>query len=332
MSSISHYKTSSDRRLVAVIGSINTDLVVEVGKIPNPGETVLGGELKTIPGGKGANQAVAASLLGADVAMIGCVGDDSFGAMGRENLARCGVDVSMVQVLEGTASGVALISVDKAGENAIVVAPGANMKLTRQHIDAAEEVLSSAAVLVMQFEVPLDVVRYAAEKAKAKGALVAVNCAPAAQPPEGFLSLCDIVIVNESEAGAIAKVHVADHDSAAQAARKIREMGAGCVVVTLGSKGLAALGRPGERMGADDVVRLAAFSVNAVDTTAAGDTFVGGLVARFLETRDFTDALMWGSAAAAIAATRPGAQTSMPAAAEVAEFIGTRTWRDLEMA
>lgn len=317
--------------MVAVVGSINTDLVVEVGKIPSPGETVLGGELKTVPGGKGANQAVAASLLGADVAMIGCVGDDSFGAMGRENLAKCGVDVSLVQALEGTASGVALISVDKAGENAIVVAPGANMKLTRQHIDAAEGVLSSAAAVVMQFEAPLDVVRYAAEKAKAKGALVAVNCAPAAQPPEGLLALSDIVIVNESEAGAITGIHVTDHDSAAHAARVISQMGAGCVTVTLGAKGLVALGRPGERTSLDDVVRLKAFPVNAVDTTAAGDTFVGGLVARFLETGDFLDALMWGSAAAAIAATRPGAQTSMPTAAEVEKFIGTRTWKDLEM-
>lgn len=332
MHSVLSQQASSNKRLVAVIGSINTDLVVEVGKIPSPGETVLGGELKTVPGGKGANQAVAASLLGADVAMIGCVGNDSFGAMSRENLARCGVDVSMVTALEGTASGVALIAVDKAGENAIVVAPGANMKLTRQHIDAAEELLSSAAAVVMQFEVPLDVVRYAAEKARAKGALVAVNCAPAAHPPEGLLALSDIAIVNESEAGAITGVHVTDHDSAAQAARKMREMGAGCVVVTLGSKGLVALGRPGERTSPDDIVRLKAFSVNAVDTTAAGDTFVGGLVARFLETRDFFDALMWGSAAAAIAATRLGAQTSMPTAAEVAKFLGTRTWRDLELA
>ncbi len=297
---------------IAVVGSVNMDLVVTVPRLPQVGETVLGGTFGTFPGGKGANQAVAAARLGASVAMIGRVGADAFGRTLRRGLAEEGVDIHHLREDEQAPSGVALITVDRDGRNTIVVASGANMRVVPPDVDAAREVIAGSHAVLLQLELPLPVVRHAAEVAAAAGCRVILDPAPAPpQPlPEPLYRLLAVVNPNEVEARALTGVDVADRDGARRAAESLLARGCGAAVIKLGERGAYV---------AADGVREAvpAVPVRAVDTTAAGDAFAAALAVALAEGRDLVAAVRFATVAAAVSVTRAGAQPSMPRREEV---------------
>jgi ribokinase len=297
--------------MIVVIGSINMDLVLRVPRMPLPGETLTGGAFQTIPGGKGANQAVACARLGRGaaggqpVAMIGCLGDDAFGTTLRAALVADGIDVSHVTSLPGVASGIASILVDANGQNSIVIAGGANDLLSPAHIDAALPLIARASIVVLQLETPLATVQHAIAVAHGLGKTVVLNPAPAASLPAAVLGQVDYLIPNEIEAAML--LGADPDDDAAVPARAAALQAAGCrnVLVTLGAKGVHAALAGGSR-------DFPARAVTAVDTTAAGDTFIGGFVAALAAGADPARAIDVGQRAAAIGVTRQGAQTSIP--------------------
>jgi len=290
---------------VTVVGSLNMDLVVRAPRIPRPGETIIGGEFRTVPGGKGANQAVAAARLGAQVAMVGRVGGDAFGGLLLENLAAAGVDHTFVTRDPQAATGVALIEVDDAGQNSIVVVSGANMRLAPADVEAAAAAIGVADVLLLQLESPLETVTRAAQVAHARGVTVILNPAPARPVPDGLLGLVDVLIPNESETALLTGLPVGDQEEAQAAAAALRRMGVATVILTLGGRGALLAYEGGAEL-------FPAFDVTPVDTTAAGDAFVGGLAVALAEGRPLQEAVRWGNAAGALATTRLGAQPSLP--------------------
>ena len=298
---------------VVVVGSLNMDLVTRASRLPRGGETLVGQSFATVPGGKGANQAVAAARLGADVAMIGCVGSDAYGAQLRDALLVEGIDCQAVNEVEGS-SGVALIVVDDSSQNAIVIVAGSNGQLTPASLLAFDAVLQAAEVIVCQLEVPMDTVGYALKRARALGKTVILNPAPASGPlPADWYAAIDYLIPNESEASALSGVPVDSLDSAKVAATHLLNAGAGKVIVTLGSQGaLFANGQGFEH--------LLAPKVQAVDTTAAGDTFVGGFAAALANGQGEAEAIRFGQVAAALSVTRAGAQPSIPMLHDVQGF------------
>jgi ribokinase len=304
---------------VTVVGSLNIDLVTQVARFPEPGETILGGDLETIAGGKGANQAVAAARLGAEVAMVGRLGDDVFANRLKQNLIEAGVDVSHVSCSADTASGVALIVVDKQGQNSIVVASGANAKVTPEDVDRAAEVITTADVLLLQLEIPLESVRRAAELAHARGVKIVLNPAPAQALPADFLSLIDILIPNEIETSALSGKPTTSPEEIKVAMAELRSLGVETVILTAGEQGAFLAEVAGDR-------RFPAFSPKrVVDTTAAGDAFVGGLSTAIGEGKHLSEAVPWGNAAGALAVTRAGAQPSLPSRAEVEALLDKAT-------
>ena len=297
--------------MIVVIGSINMDLVLRVPRMPLPGETLTGGAFRTIPGGKGANQAVACARLsgkvaagGQQVAMIGCVGDDAFGATLRAALVGDGIIDSHITTLPGVASGIASILVDDNGQNSIVIAGGANDLLSPAHIDAAKELIEQADIVVLQLETPMATVVHAIKLARSLGKTVVLNPAPAASLPAGVLELVDYLIPNEIEAAMLAGVSPDGADAKALAAA-LQKLGSDNVIITLGSKGVHAALYGGDFTFPAEVVQ-------AVDTTAAGDTFIGGFVAGLASGMDEAEAIQQGQRAAAWSVTKPGAQTSIP--------------------
>jgi len=295
--------------MIVVIGSINMDLVLRVPRMPLPGETLTGGAFRTIPGGKGANQAVACARLsgkveagGQQVAMIGCVGDDAFGATLRAALRSDGIIDSHITTLPGVASGIASILVDDNGQNSIVIAGGANDLLSPAHIDAAQELITQADIVVLQLETPMATVEHAIKLARSLGKTVVLNPAPAAQVPAGLLEQVDYLIPNEIEAAMLTGV---DSSDASTLARALQKQGSDNVIITLGSKGVHAALYGGD-------YDFPAEAVKAVDTTAAGDTFIGGFVAGLASGLDEAEAIAQGQRAAAWSVTKPGAQTSIP--------------------
>jgi len=288
---------------IVVVGSANTDLVVRGERIPRPGETVLGGALVRAAGGKGANQAVAAARLGAAVSLVARVGDDDFGRDALAGYAREGIDISHCRVDPDAPSGVALILVDVHGENAIAVAPGANGRLSPADVDAAAPAIRSADLLLLQLETPLPTVLHAARTARAAGVPVLLDPAPA--PPDGLpaelVALVSILKPNATEA-----TRLAGHaDDAAAAARRLVGLGPGLVIVTLGADGALVAT-------ADGVGHVPAYPVRAIDSTAAGDAFTAALAVGLAEGRPPLEAARRAAAAGALAATRPGAQPSLP--------------------
>jgi len=301
---------------IVVVGSLNMDLVISAPRIPQPGETIIGSTFKTVPGGKGANQAVAAARLGAGVSMVGKVGNDAFGQQLCQTLEIAGVHHDFVTQSPDAASGVALITVEESGQNSIVVAPGANMQLSPADIDAADEVIANAGILLLQLESPIETVIHAAGRARQYGARVILNPAPAQPLPDELLQMVDILIPNETETALLTGMSAATADEAASASRKLLTCGVGAVVVTLGSQG--ALLVP------DNETRyFPAFPVSAVDTTAAGDAFIGGLALALSERKSLPDAVRWGCAAGALAATKAGAQSSLPSRTDVETMLHT---------
>lgn len=303
---------------IAVVGSLNMDLVVRAPHMPIPGETVIGSDFRTIPGGKGANQAVAAARLGAEVTMIGRVGDDDFGRAQLRNLGELSIDTTHVVVDSEAATGIALITLDANGQNSIVLAPGANMRLTKEDINAAQGAIVWSDVLVLQLENPLEVVVHAIDIAYAEGVKVILNPAPARSIPKETLAKLDYLIPNESETALLTGVEVADLDSAKEAAERLREEGVGTVILTLGDRGAFL-------SSAKESVHIPGYEVEVVDTTAAGDAFVGGLAVALAQGQNLAEAVRYANAAGALAVTRLGAQPSLPTRQEVEEFMKGRS-------
>jgi ribokinase len=299
------------RPRIVVVGSANTDMVVQAPRIPAPGETVLGGRLVMAAGGKGANQAVAAARLGAEVTFVARLGTDSLGEQAVAGYARDGILTDLVVRDPERPTGVALILVDDRGENSITVALGANEALSPEDVERAADRIRAAAAVVMQLEVPLAAVARAARIARTAGVPVILDPAPA---PEGGLPaalLADVTCLkpNESEAGRLTGVRVSDAASAERAARMLQRLGPPVVIVTLGSRGALLVD------GAT-AVHVPAPAVTAVDTTAAGDAFTGALATAVGSGHGWAEAVRLAAAAGALAATRLGAQPSLPIRAE----------------
>ncbi|MEV6144427.1 ribokinase [Streptomyces sp. NPDC051992] len=288
---------------IAVLGSTNMDLVAYVDRAPERGETVTGRELRTVPGGKGANQAVAAARAGGEVTMIGAVGDDEYGRELRSTLEHAGVDTDLLHTAEGP-SGTAHIVVDDTGANSIVVIPGANGTVTA--LGPGEmAAIAGAELLLLQLELPLSAVIEGARTAHAQGVRTILTPSPVQPLPSELLDCVDLLIPNEHEATALSGFT----DPHAAARHLLGQVPA--VVITLGTKGCLYAARGGEP------VLLPAPEVTAVDTTGAGDTFVGTLAVALGERRPVPEALAWASAAAALCVQRPGASTSMPYRTEI---------------
>ncbi|WP_434577643.1 ribokinase [Pseudomonas sp. Z5-35] len=298
---------------VVVIGSLNMDLVTRAPRLPRGGETLIGVSFSTIPGGKGANQAVAAARLGAHVSMVGCVGGDAYGEQLRGALLAEGIDCQAVRVVEGS-SGVALIVVDDNSQNAIVIVAGANGALTAEVLDSVDEVLQRADVVICQLEVPDATVGHALKRARELGKIVILNPAPASHTlPADWYACVDYLIPNESEAAVLSGLAVDSLETAEAAATQLIAAGARKVIVTLGAQGLMfANGSSFEH--------FLAPRVKAVDTTAAGDTFVGGFAAALASGKNEIEAIRFGQVAAALSVTRAGAQPSIPSLQEVQAF------------
>jgi len=309
---------SGNARRVLVVGSANVDFTVAASRLPGVGETVSGGTLLVNHGGKGANQAVAARRLGAEVRFVACVGDDASGRDIRAALQAEGVGVDGVMVTREAATGTALIVVDQQGRNQIVVAPGANWRLSAEHVRSRAVDFAWAQVVLCQLETPLDTLDVALGEARRRGLVTVLNPAPVRDGiSDDVWRRVDYLTPNEGEAARLSGVPVEDVRSAGAAARVLRERGVGTVIVTLGVQGSIACTAGGD-------VRTEAFPVNAVDTTAAGDSFNGALGTALAAGDALPDALRFASAAAALACTRRGAQPSLPTRAEVDRLLRAR--------
>jgi ribokinase len=305
---------------IVFLGSINMDLVVETPTIPMPGETVLGENFATYPGGKGANQATAAARLGARASLIGRVGQDAFGDQLLANTKANGIDVTHVGRDEEAATGVAMIVVDAQGQNSIAVASGANFRLTPDHVREAWAALEDVDLLVMPLETPLDTIITAAALANESGVKVVLNPAPAQKLPAELLAGVDVLVPNEPETAQLTGMPVNSEEESRAAARRLLALGVGNVVLTLGSRGALALeGAPSGRDG--EFTMVPSHKVKAVDTTAAGDAFVAGLSTALGEGKSLVEAVRFANAVGAMAVTKHGAQPGMPTREEVEDLL-----------
>ncbi|EGA68676.1 ribokinase [Vibrio sinaloensis DSM 21326] len=302
---------------LVVLGSVNADHVLQVPSFPRPGETLHGRNYQVIPGGKGANQAVAAARLNADTGFIACVGDDAFGINIRENFKLDNIDIAGVKMQPNCPTGIAMIQVADSGENSICISAEANAKLTADAIESDLERIRQAKYLLMQLETPMCGIEKAAQVAKEAKTNVILNPAPARELPDSLLACVDVITPNETEAELLTGIVVSDNESAQEAANVLHRKGIEIVMITLGAKGvwLSQNGR-GEL--------IEGFKVDATDTTAAGDTFNGALVTGLLEDLPLESAIKFAHAAAAISVTRFGAQTSIPTREEVDAFLAER--------
>ncbi len=309
---------------IVVVGSVNLDLVSVGKRIPAPGETIRGDKFQTFHGGKGANQAVAVARLGHPVSMVAKVGDDDFGLRLRRGLRDAEVNVRAVSVAKGTASGVALISVDSKGQNSITVVPGANDQLLPRDLEKCLPQLRSAGIILTQLETPMETVEYLCATASRFQIPLILDPAPARPIPRRMLRHVTFLTPNETETCALCGIASQDltPETVAQFARKLQTNGAANVIVKMGSRGAFILAADGLRK------MVPSFKVKAVDSTAAGDAFNAGLAVALMRGMSLSDAVRFGAATGALSATRAGAQSSMPTAAEVAQLMkaqpGTR--------
>lgn len=292
---------------VLVVGSINMDLVSYSRRIPTVGETVLGERFLTVPGGKGANQAVAAARLGAQVWMLGAAGTDAYGDQMVTHLNKNGIDISQIKRVAG-ATGVALINVDQQGNNQIVVVPGANFALTAGDLEERQQTFAQADVVVLQLEIPMDTIAKAIEIANLYGKPVILNPAPAQPLPEAWFGQVDYLIPNEHEAVLLGGAQENNYLALRQKIKKN-------LLVTRGAQGVTYAEK-------DALETIPAFQVQAVDTTAAGDAFIGGFSVGLAEGLDVKEAIRFASAVAALSVGKEGAQTSLPYRQEVEQFMG----------
>jgi len=305
--------------MIIALGSLNLDLVVDVASFPRPGETVPGSNLRHLPGGKGANQALALARMDSPVAMIGAVGDDPPGHQMIAGLQRAGVDTSGIRVRENVATGTAVILLEGTGQNQIVVAAGANGTLTADEMNRSTLRLAEARALVAQLEIPLPAVVAAIHAAAAAGIPVFLNAAPAQELSDDTLADTDWIVVNESEAAVLAGSEIDSDAEPSRLASRLRERSDGaCVAITLGAAGVW--------VDSDEFLgHLPGFRVAVVDTVGAGDAFMGAFVSRLIAGDPVYEAAVFGMAAGALAVTRPGAQSGLPTASEVREFLRDHT-------
>ena len=305
---------------VCVLGSINMDLVLSVEYMPKIGETVHANFLKKIPGGKGANQAVAARRLDCEVIMLGCVGNDENGKILLENLEKDGVITKYIKIDHAVPSGTALIMVDKSGNNTIAIYAGANNSLTCDDVILNRRLIETSKILIAQFETPIEPTKVAFKIAKENGVLTILNPAPAREIPEELLKYCDIIIPNEIEAERITGITPNNNEAMIEIGEYFENKGVRFVILTLGNRGAAVIGK-------GKLNRIEAFPVEVVDTTAAGDSFVGG-IARYLLNKEglsfenLLRAAVFANKVAALTVMKEGAQSSLPYLKEVIDKFG----------
>jgi ribokinase len=302
---------------IVVIGSSNVDLIMKMDHLPEKGETVTDATFMQVYGGKGANQAVAAARAGGNVAFVNCVGEDAYTPKMIQNFIDDKIDTRFIFHETGVASGHALVMIGNEGHNYLSVAPGANYSLSPEKIEMAMPVIDEAALIVMQYEIPAETIKYVLDLARQKKIPVLWNFAPARKFDLSQLTGISILIVNEVEAGFLAQIPVNNVEDAEKAARLLVQKGIDTVIITLGAKGAFAI-TPSEK------VQIPAFQVNAVDTTAAGDTFCGSFAVALTEGKSLKQGLLFASAAAALAVTKMGAQPSAPRRIEIDTFIKSR--------
>lgn len=299
---------------IVVIGSLNMDMVVRTNRSPNVGETLIGQAFALSPGGKGANQAVAAARLGAEVSMIGRVGKDTFGSEMLEIIRNEGIHIEHISVSEHEATGVASIVIEEDGENRIIVVPGANIELTVEDIQALEAVISQAKIIVLQLEMDLAMSEQAIAIAHRKGIPVILNPAPARVLKDEMLAQVSYLTPNETEAGILSGMIVDSAETAEQAARILLQKGVQNVIVTLGSKGALIVNAEGAKA-------VPGFPVKAVDTVAAGDSFNGALAQQLVLGKTLEEAVSFANAVGALAVGKEGAIPSLPQLSEVEQFL-----------
>ena len=299
---------------ILVVGSLNVDMVMNVDHMPAEGETILCDGMTLVPGGKGANQACAAGRLGTDVAMLGAIGDDDYGALQLKSLSEAGVQVGGLLKKEGQNTGTAFITVNKSGNNSIVVVPGANSAFRPEDIEANRELIEQCEIMILQMEIPLDTVCYAAKLAKSLGKTVILDPAPVPEHfPEELYEYVDIVKPNETELGMLTGIAEAQKHLT-EAAQVLKARGVKNVLVTLGGDGVYINPESGEE------IRIPACKVKAVDTTAAGDSFTAALAAMLLNGESLEAAAEFANRVSAIVVTRKGAQSSIPTIDEVVNY------------
>lgn len=299
---------------ITVIGSLNMDMVVNVPYIPKVGETISGYSFKTIPGGKGANQAVAAAKLNASVYMIGKVGTDQYGEILTNNLKNAGVNVEGVKKEENIHTGLAFINVNNEGNNNIVVVAGANGTCSKRDIDMYKHIIEDSDMIVLQLEIPIDTIIYAVDMAKSMGKTVILNPAPAVKLPDNLLEKVDIITPNETELEILSGSKVESLEDVKTAAKVLLDKKVKSVVVTIGDKGAVMVDE-------DEFLHVSVQKVDVVDTTAAGDSFTAALAVGLCQGMSYKEAIEFACKVATVVVTREGAQTSLPTIDEVNEFF-----------
>lgn len=297
---------------ICVIGSLNMDLVVSVDKMPKPGQTLIGDSFKEVPGGKGANQAVAMARLEGNVSMIGKVGNDGFGQTLINALKKDSVCTDYIKMEQGP-SGVALITVDKNAENCIVVAPGANFKLTESDIDYNIDAIKNSDIVVVQLETPINTIKYALKKAKELGKYTILNPAPAIKLEDELIKNVDLLTPNETELEIISGISINNEEDLNKAAQEMINKGVVELIVTLGSKGSLYINK-------EKSIFKKAYKVKAVDTTAAGDSYTGALAVAFANGESTEEAMDFASKVGALSVQKEGAQSSLPTLEDVKNF------------
>jgi ribokinase len=291
--------------MLTVIGSINMDLVVTAPEIPKVGETILGRDFNQYPGGKGANQAVAAAQLDMPVCFLGCVGDDSYGSTMINSMSKSGIDVSRIKQIKDCSTGIAVISVNDKGQNNIVVVGGANSFVDEKYIDDNIEVISKSEVVLCQMEIPIPTVEYAFSKAKELGKTTILNPAPATEISDKLIGLTDILVPNEHELQRLTGASTDSTKGISDAAKIMLDKGVKILIVTLGKRGCGVFTR-------EESSWYPAYEVKAVDSTAAGDSFIGGFTWSYMKDRNLSDAVKSGQMIASMSVQRKGAQNSLP--------------------
>ena len=299
---------------ICVIGSLNMDLVVNVDTMPKPGQTIIGSNFKEVPGGKGANQAVAMARLNGNVSMIGKVGEDGFGQTLINSLKNDKVDITYIQTAKG-ATGVALITVDKNAQNSIVVSPGANFEVKEDDIDNNIEAIKNSDIVVLQLETPLNTIKYALNKAKELNKYTILNPAPAVKLDDEIIKNVDLLTPNETELEIISGVSIETEEDIQKAAQIMIEKGVKELIVTLGSKGSLYINK-------EKSMFKKAYKVEAVDTTAAGDSYTGALAVALSQDKNIEDAMDFASKVGALSVLKEGAQSSLPTLEDVKNFRG----------